>query len=156
MKSKDVSCSGRRALCGMLWEPLQLSSCISHNFVEHETQGEEKKAGHQRATSPSLYNLPSDVFAAGSMTKHMQSHDQCLIRLAERSTAGFWPRVFSQIGQIVSVPSFLCLLFDAECVFISCLDHLGIPSTTCGTVEDIPGTISGGGRDRNWEKRSDN
>ena len=78
MKSKDVSCSGRRALCGMLWEPLQLSSCISHNFVEHETQGEEKKAGLQRATSPSLYNLPSDVFAAGSMTKHMQSLDQYL------------------------------------------------------------------------------
>ena len=44
MKSKDLFCSGRCALRGVLCKPLQLLSCIAHNFVEHETQGEKKAA----------------------------------------------------------------------------------------------------------------
>ena len=31
----------------------------------------------------------------------------------------------------MSVPTVLCLLFDADYVFISCLDHLGISSAAC-------------------------
>lgn len=35
------------ALPGVLCEALQLLSCISHNSIEQETQGEEKEVGNQ-------------------------------------------------------------------------------------------------------------
>ena len=87
--------------------------------------------GWEESRTPTLYVTLPIQFAPRYLCSSL--HDQTrakpwsvFICFAEWSIAGFWAWVFSQIGQAVSVPTFLCLLFDAKYVFISCLDHLGI------------------------------
>ena len=145
------------ALCSA-WCALQASAAV----ILHCPQlCRARDPGWEESRTPTLYVTLPIQFGPRYLCSLL--HDQTnakpwsvFIRFAERSIAGFWAWVFSQIGQAVSVPTFLCLLFDAKYVFISWLDHLGISSATCGTVKDFPGTISGGGRSRNWEMRSDN